>query len=58
MGLLILGPRFELVISLEVTYLRLTIPIVFLVSFTLYGMEGIAEEIGPPTPLPPYRRFD
>ena len=27
-------------------YPRLTIFIVFLVSFTLYGIEGIAEEIG------------
>ena len=33
-----------------ITYLRLTVAIVFLVSFTLYGIEGIAEEIGPALP--------
>jgi predicted membrane chloride channel (bestrophin family) len=34
-------------LSLDGVYGRLAIFIVFLVAFTLYGIEGIAEEIGP-----------
>ena len=33
------------------SYSRLTIFIVFFATFTLYGIEGIAEEIGVLTPL-------
>ena len=42
------GPRFEMVKSFLCSLCRLAIFIVFLVSFTLYGIEGIAEEIEDP----------
>jgi hypothetical protein len=44
---LIAGPWLEMVSApLDGVYGRLSIFIVFLVTFTLYGIEGIADEIG------------